>query len=225
MNFQQTIALGGLSILAASALVAAPAQAINLKPGDILQIENFSDPGANFSITQIDFGNNGISTPGTFRVVGGGASTGGFGDLVNTLGRIKDIDLPNPTAPQRTSFLQFLRGVGDADDIFFDLDPITLSSTFTNIAGPFTVYSEGVFKGAFRNSTGTKIATGALTVLLPDAAAQGLKNGTGTANSAYLLNLEVIPTPAMLPGLIGMGLAALRKRKAEAANAEVQVEA
>jgi len=43
--------------------------------------------------------------------------------------------------------------------------------------------------------------------------------GTGTdpngAARSWLADLRVIPTPAMLPGLIGMGIAAWRKRSQE----------
>jgi hypothetical protein len=39
------------------------------------------------------------------------------------------------------------------------------------------------------------------------------------------VTVETIPTPALLPGLIGMGLAALRKRKGEQAEQPEEVNA
>ncbi|MFM7450149.1 MAG: PTPA-CTERM sorting domain-containing protein [Leptolyngbyaceae cyanobacterium] len=39
-------------------------------------------------------------------------------------------------------------------------------------------------------------------------------------NLSYAQNSTVVPTPALLPGLIGMGIAAWRKRKGEAAETE-----
>ncbi|PSN17797.1 hypothetical protein C7271_15835 [filamentous cyanobacterium CCP5] len=60
----------------------------------------------------------------------------------------------------------------------------------------------------------------------------GLVSGSGTARQKFIVdgyeisretvafsileNTEAIPTPALLPGLVGMGVAALRKRKQEA---------
>jgi hypothetical protein len=36
--------------------------------------------------------------------------------------------------------------------------------------------------------------------------------------SSYTFDIEAVPTPAMIPGLVGMGLAALRKRKDESST-------
>lgn len=57
----------------------------------------------------------------------------------------------------------------------------------------------------------------------------GLPNGGSTTSGAFQIdNLTIgsaqataVPTPALLPGLIGLGAAALRKRKAEKVEAEV----
>ena len=51
---------------------------------------------------------------------------------------------------------------------------------------------------------------------------------SGSGNFALLDNLQLgaataIPTPALLPGLVGLGVAALRKRKAEAAEQASEV--
>ncbi|PSR19095.1 hypothetical protein C8255_04085 [filamentous cyanobacterium CCP3] len=41
-------------------------------------------------------------------------------------------------------------------------------------------------------------------------------NGNGSSKLSGTVSATAVPTPALLPGLIGMGLAALRKRKGEA---------
>jgi hypothetical protein len=75
-----------------------------------------------------------------------------------------------------------------------------------------TSTGDASFAGIFRNlSTGQQIgATGQFTSQL---------DVTGTNPSSYSITITAVPTPALLPGLVGFGIAAFRKRKSQAIEA------
>jgi hypothetical protein len=102
----------------------------------------------------------------------------------------------------------FMSGISvGGESVFFDiLSPITFSGFFSNS----TLYalSAPIIDGQFRNASGTILGLGAIT---------GVRVSSGTIGDSSSINLvgKVVPTPALLPGLLGLGAAAWRKRKSE----------
>jgi len=235
-----TKALAGVAVstvaMLALTVAGSPVQAATLSPGSTINFSQFN-PGAgvNSTATQLNFFGPGITVDTNGPLPGGlvsttlgsqfgtasfpeslvnpsgagaitiGASTGSFTGYSLGAGLIKDLTLPNPTAAQRTSFLGFAATTISLNPLSFpawtgsfDLSSITaVSPTVYNFAG--TIKLQG-----FDNTPGI----GQLTF-------QDLSNPTSYSLSVSVPS--VIPTPALLPGLVGFGLAALRKRKAEQA--------
>ncbi len=110
---------------------------------------------------------------------------------------------------------------GKSDDS--NSGPFTSNVKATTGTLNFDVAQKGFFAVALK-------ASNSFSLYLLDGGEDGISSfdfntiGTATNNSnmaqslshATLYNFQPVPTPALLPGLIGMGVAALRKRKAEA---------
>lgn len=75
----------------------------------------------------------------------------------------------------------------------------------------------GNFSEVFTLNSGDPLTTFVRTITLTSAGKLSFSNAGGDNIGAILddVNLTTIPTPALLPGLIGMGLAAMRKRRNE----------
>lgn len=100
-----------------------------------------------------------------------------------------------------------LKRVSVADDASVTLQSVTLDLT--------EIFSGDIPGGGFFNGFEGTIAFNNSTTPF----GQVLTFGTNDGFDSYTLSsleVEVIPTPALLPGLLGMGAAALRKRKQEA---------
>ncbi|QZZ22774.1 PTPA-CTERM sorting domain-containing protein [Leptothermofonsia sichuanensis E412] len=93
---------------------------------------------------------------------------------------------------------------------------------------PFGYIVNGVFT-QLTNSAGPTIQNGSVSfnVALGDSFGFRIRtvdNLAGRASATISnFNVQAIPTPALLPGLIGLGLGALRKRKGQATEEPVQV--
>ena len=91
--------------------------------------------------------------------------------------------------------------------------------------GSYTV-TVAQFNNFFNGTTGQNISLGFVRDGQPNFANGFIQDGNQRTNAwAFdVLNVDqsnavtAVPTPALLPGLIGLGVAALRKRKAEAAE-------
>lgn len=202
-------AIGSGAALAAAlttgmALTAPSAEAVSLSVGSVLNLQNLSGGGVTF--------NSGTGTLDFFGPLGGqgvgvGASTGSFvgaTSLPTPIARIQDLSLtplgggifklPATVA----NFIQGVDvpGVPGGNDVQFTLTEFIFNSANGNTNS---------LKGFFTTSSGTFQAIGRFT-----------SQTDFTNPSTYSLSLEVVPTPALLPGLVGMGLAALRKRREEA---------
>ena len=179
-------------LLAAGALLASaslsPAQAAGLRGS--LSFEGIN-PGDNLinSIASpaIDFNND----PGLFEV---DAATGGFTQFSNAGVTVNDI-----TDAFSSDFELFDIGGGAG---------VVGGATFTVKQFIDPVFAGNLFfvseaRGFFTTSEGsTDTASFLLTF-----------NSPGVGADEVDFNLETVPTPALLPGLIGMGVAALRRRK------------
>jgi hypothetical protein len=93
------------------------------------------------------------------------------------------------------------------DAPFYDPFGFNLNGIFTQLTNSFGAQSQfgtASFNVALGDTFGFEVQTIDNVV------------GSATATISNFSAPEPIPTPALLPGLIGMGVAALRKRKGEA---------
>ncbi|PSN15352.1 PEP-CTERM sorting domain-containing protein [filamentous cyanobacterium CCT1] len=122
---------------------------------------------------------------------------------------------------------KFLTTAAAAGLVSFNWNYSTLDGPFFD---PFGFSLNGTFTQLTDNNGGQlQSGTALFNVLLGDVfgfEVQTVDNiiGSATATISNFSAPEPIPTPALLPGLIGLGVAALRKRKGEAL-AEVSEEA
>jgi hypothetical protein len=209
-NVWPTVMLASFGTIATIA-VSQPAQALTIGAGDTITLGGkfVAGPGA-----KIDF--LGGSTPGkgTFNVTGG---TNGFSPLVGDTGAIKDVSptiavLLNPSF--RANFLQ----INDAGgDVFFSLTEYLGFTDDEPVSGgpdTFTVFFKGIFSGVSGATNG--LAT--FQAIVPDGTVTRALAGTASGQQDWTATIVAqkavsMPTPAMLPGVIGLGLAAIRKRR------------
>lgn len=220
MNLK-TIGCSTLAVAAAlttATINTVPAQAAAITAGSVL---NLSSPGVTgggvklispntldfFSLTNPVNGN----TSGQRTSVD--ASTGSFQNanvfsLVLPLPQIQDLGLTataNPNIFTQGVFSNFITGVdiandsGGVDSVSFDLTSFTYNKTT----------GDALFSGVFKSGTFSIAGEGRFTSQL---------ELTGAAPSSYSMSITAVPTPALLPGLIGLGVAAMRKRKAAMAE-------
>jgi hypothetical protein len=183
--------LAASTVIFASTVVA-PAQAATVT-GTLRVTES---AGVNSITTNaVDFDN----TPNFFAVRGN--STGTFAGLGgNGVTILQDL-----TAPLTSAF-DFLQVENGVDDIFFNI---------TGLA-PFGPQASGdLFRynvfGNFRlGTTNTPVKPSSFVLALDPSL-----DGSGFTNISISAAAAPVPTPALLPGLVGMGVAALRKRKSD----------
>jgi hypothetical protein len=173
------------STLALASTVVSPAEAATVTGGF-----DFGKAGGVSAITnsKIDF----VNTDNFFTLEQG---TGTFAGLVNSrISILNDITVPF-SGP-----LDFLRVENGVNDILFqitrleniDRDPVAGAPAFSaNIFGNF------IFEG---DSTPAR----------PSSLIFALSPRTGGFTN---VSVEAVPTPALLPAIVGMGIAAVRKRK------------
>lgn len=207
MNFKsfglKAVALA--AVVAASAISAASsAQAATIRPGDTIDISNQPGfgvlvlgtelTGSSPVVTGLDFADGpGV---GQIKVTGG---TGGFVPYVGNVGTIKNLAFVGGVSGFVDNFLSI------DPDLFFDLLSATITVGAINSAG-FRPVDVEMF-GEFTNSEGSILSQGLLTAQL--------RLANPDQRRSYSISAEAVPTPALLPGLMAMGVAALRKRKGE----------
>ena len=195
-----------LTTVVGSTLAASTAEAITIKPGSRFQFGSLQN--INISSTAIDFGDNGIGADGSIALTGVLLADGVTKDTdfspIPAGGTVKDIVFGAATLPN------FITIPLVGDTLIFDLLSPAIAS-LGNLPGPDNTYRT-VLNGQFRlASSGATLANGLLTAQVPDT----FVLGTSTAISSFSISATAVPTPALLPGLIGMGVAAIRKRKDE----------
>lgn len=194
-------AVASAAVIMGALAVAPAAHAFSV--GDTLELTSndvlkYTNSGGNI---QIDFGNNGFditgaTNPGSVFVANG--STGVFNAYQGNFGSIKDLSISPATPTPYLAFIQI------NPDLTFDLTSF-ISQVFP-VPGNRDVLSLN-FAGVFRNSSGISLGDGLMTANIRDL------NLTNPGVGSYSLSIEVIPTPALLPGLVAMGVGAVRKRK------------
>ena len=215
-----------LASLSVAALAAAPqqAQAFSISSGSILQLNGGTGSvtiGGSPS-TFVDFDNGpGANLPfGSTSVTSG--STGSFAGLAGSVGQIADLSLAEITSGMKSNFIQLFNGtLPTADDVFFNLSSIS-GTTITPILGPLDIGS-AAFSGSFVTAAGQYLGDGVATIQLLDGVLPGLGSPVTSSWSMTIVAGDSVaptptptsvPTPALLPGLLGMGAAFARKRRA-----------
>lgn len=217
MNFKpMLVGVAAVAALTAPALVTAPAQAANIASGSVLNLNStgLTGGGVRRVGNTLDFFSATLPAIPPFFAggsVGQGtaiaASTGTFANSnFISLPEIKDLALAPSGGTFNSGFVSnFLTGINflTGGSASFDLTNFVYNAASggADITGIFKSGSDSFFgSGTFTSQLGS------LTV----------GNGPSSYSLSLTANPTPIPTPALLPGLIGLGVAALRKRKAEA---------
>lgn len=216
MNLKTYAPLAAIAgVMAAEVMMVSPVQAASLAPGafqlsatgtQATNIKNLTSDSFTLQFNEALFNIN----------TGASAPTGAFAGLAEGTLTIADLtfdrnSLTITNTPGANGYINFISGlVLNGEEIFVD---ILASSQFIGTITTPTNYSlAGLLEGRVRSSSSTALATGSLF---------SLEIGRSSTDS---IGLVTVPTPALLPGLLGMGVAALHKRKDEAeAEAEAEV--
>ncbi|MGV0024925.1 PTPA-CTERM sorting domain-containing protein [Phormidesmis priestleyi] len=192
--------------LSAATVSASPAQAFDITPGSILSFVGSVKVAPNINNpSQLTF----KSASGTAnKITIASDSTGSFAGLGGTTAAIKAL----PLLPIGGNFYKggaianFITGIGP-NAISFDLTEFIFNKA----------NADAKFSGIFRTATSSILAeNGTFTSQLNES-----KNITRKISS-FSADVQAIPTPALLPGLIGLGMGVLRKRKKEMAEATAE---
>jgi hypothetical protein len=196
-----TVAVAGV------AMATSPAQAFSF--GDELNLAGESRLEVTGSTATLNFDDNiffGLVnyTNNVGKAVVGASSAAAFGP--GSAVTVKDLTLQQVgsnwvLASPVTNFLSLTNGIK------YSLNSFALKQVSGGSVPSFEANFSGVFT-PFAVGNGLFTTQGKFTFNPP----------TSLNGSTYSASINVIPTPAMLPGVIGMGLAALRKRKSQAAE-------
>ena len=225
MNFKsmtlKAAALATLSVASAAAFTA-PSQAA-IVAGDRLQIDNIIrsnvkvlGSGLNTAapiITGLDFNNGKIQVTGATNS-SGVEGAGGFASYIG--GFTKDLTFAGGVSGPVVKFLSF--NSPNSPNLFFDLTKAIVR------VDPFSAGQRSInvdLFGNFTNSSGSilGVGEGGLNTYL-DLFRKNKKSPWEATPGTYHISIKAIPTPALLPGLLGLGVAALRKRKSEESDVE-----
>lgn len=209
MNFK-SIGLSAMLTGTATAIVfaAAPAQAASIQGetlnfGGTARLENADAPN-----TQLDFFTYDDSAMSGLAFILPGLSTA-FGTPGSTFS-VGDLNLTKTGASTWNlaagPVVNWLNGLDN--NVKFTLNSFALERFGTGVNTAFEADIEGIFTPSNLDGTGSFTSQGRL------------RFNSGSSFSADITAGEQVPTPALLPGLVGMGVAALRKRKSEELETE-----
>lgn len=193
------------TVVAGTMLAASSAYALSVGgSGDELSISGrakFNTDTGYLDFAELILGDPVFETPTGVGTVAAG-STGEFAAFVGKSVVLKDFSLASVGA-NKWSFTgnlsEFINVDSDAIkfDLFsFDLERGAGGDWIASLTGQFQGGLSGI--GEFDPVNNRRFVRG--------------------AGSPYTLDITAVPTPAMIPGLVGMGLAALRKRKDESST-------
>jgi len=193
------------TLVAGCVATTAPAHAGDLKFGGTARVKQ---PNVAIGANSI-FDFSGFN-PGTFVGTGTGTVILGSDPIFGVAGSsitLKDFQIQKTSATTWTLLApvnNFITGLAGATTYTLNSFILTRGSV-----GPLTVFA-AAYTGVFNNlpgGIGTLVSSGDLAI----------NNGNGFSST---VTGPPIPTPALLPGLMGLGVAALRKRKGEGSEAE-----
>jgi len=203
------------TMFAAAAIVgmtvaSAPAQAASLSPNQTLNLFGDSrlEIGGGGTSAVLNFSDSTLPLPALYNTPTGQALVAGSSDPVFGIGSIailRDLTLTGSgttfsLGAAVNSFITLTNGIK------FNLQSFTLTGTNA---------TPGVLSNWTADYVGEFVADNTLggTGLFTSQGRVVSENG-----SSFSSSVTAVPTPALLPGLIGMGVAAWRKRKGEAAE-------
>ena len=185
------------SMVGGSAVATAPATAATLTSGSFDITSQTTATNAAGSTFKLNFTNPIVSV-----------ADGGFTGLTGT--SIASLILNKVGTTTIGPINNFISGLHlGADAVTFNLTGGDLFANFTST----TKYTVG------GTLFGTLVSGN---TILGDGSIQVTRNGGVNRSTTSIVG---VPTPALLPALLGMGAAAIRKRKGEAAEAESETEA
>ncbi len=212
MNFKSIGLSAMVAGTAAAIVVVAPAQAASISGetlglGGTARLENPTAAIGGTSLLNFSSFSDAllgeIGIPRGFENVFGDRDT----DIV-----VKDLALENTglntwKLASSSPIVDWLTGMNN--NVSFDLSVFNLERVINPITNTtaFEADIAGIFRPSRLDGTGGFTAQGGLSFK------PGVTSPTGSTFSADITAGEEIPTPALLPGLVGMGVAALRKRK------------
>jgi hypothetical protein len=190
------------TVVAGTMLAASSAYALSIgEAGDELSISGrarFNTGTGDLDFAELVLGSPVFTTPTGEGTVAAG-STGEFAAFVGKSVVLKDFSLASVGANKWSfagSLSEFINV--DSDAIKFDLFTFDLER---GAGGDWIASLTGQFQGGLSG--------------IGEFDPVNNRNFVRGSGTPYTLDITAVPTPAMIPGLIGMGLAALRKRKDE----------
>ena len=209
MNFK-TLGIGfaaAASVVAGGVATIAPAQAATLAPGQFTitaenasKVTGFTSASVGSTFT-LNLDNSLLSITdrqGVFAGIPGLAGTPNVTPLLLTV-----INSTTPFSFANT--LSFITGLTqNGEPIVFDLDAGALGGF---IASDTNYSFGGLVTGKLKDSSGNIIGA--------DGSVASFDIGFGSGSNRSSITIETVPAPALLPGLIALGVGVLRKRKAE----------
>lgn len=215
MNLKALMPVAAIASVAAIEMtVISPAQAVNLSSGSFQLDSNNGSSISNFVDNDNPFTLN--FNAGTFNV-NNGLSQGVFSSLTAGAGDINitalelapnlngSFSVTNPaTNPGgRNGYINFISGlILNGEEVFVDILTSTEFNGFVNSASSYSLVAV-LEHSIVRDSNNSVFGT-----VLPSSLHVG-----PNAQQDSILVATAVPTPALLPGFVGMGIAALRKKQ------------
>lgn len=195
-------------MVSSSFLAAAPAEALTITGGSILDLGGRAK--FNTGTGNLDFKTGGLS--GAYGSPTGNATVSTFSPVFGAEGTIailKDLNLAPDGSNAWTLSSSISQFISLPNGIKFRLDTFDLNfkdnDWFASLTGEFDEGVDNVIGGSGTFDPNKD------------------KDFTKIGGTSYSLEVEAVPTPALLPGLIGIGLTALRKRNKSEAEESTEV--
>ena len=216
MNFHAITwrtAIATAMVAGSAVLMSAPAQALSIASGSVLNFGGSVSISGDSSNHKFDFLAAGLPTdPGIPGDIDLGLSTLSFAGVTEVPGGAKITDLATSVAGGGFStapIVPFLTGLKltSGEVVSFNLNSFSDFTAIIDGGKDDFGITGGTISGFFSSATGSVLGRGILTAQFTRPVFTGV--------TTYSASIEAIPTPALLPGVIGMGIAAIRKRKAK----------
>lgn len=186
------------AVVAGSAITISPAEATTLTSPSSLLL----GPGSvSTSVTDLGGGTLQLSFTGLAPATGGGGLAGVTGT---------PIFQPLTLTPNGAGSYQAAPASNFVSGLTFGGDPLSVNLSDSTFSGSFVSSSNYLLGSSIFNFE--FLSNG-----IPQLSGQGALFVSSTPNTSFgvFAGTQAIPTPALLPGLFGLGIAALRKRKNE----------
>ena len=201
--------------ISSAVVTAAPSHAASITSGGTINIDGVNGSLAKVKLTSGAITGLTFTGPQANQVEVNGA-TGGFELYRKGVGTIQNLNYFNGAFQPITDFIKI-------DGLSFNLSSVATTIVPGMIIKPGVKTSSTAifdFLGTFKNSENDIVGSGKLTTVLD----LNSKKQDAPSSFSGTFAAAPVPTPALLPGLVGMGVAALRKRRSEEETVEEAVE-